>query len=49
VTGIEPGQFYLRRVQPARAMEMTASPYTYRFIGSLVRRVPLGTPVEIVP
>jgi hypothetical protein len=47
--GIEPGSFYLRRVQPARAMEMTASPYTYRFIARLVRRVPLGTPVQISP
>ena len=44
---VEPGAFYLRRVEPARAMEMTSSPYTYRFIASLVRRVPLGTPVEI--
>jgi hypothetical protein len=46
---IEPGGFYLRRVEPARAMEMTANPYSYRLIASLVRRVPLGTPVEIVP
>ncbi len=45
---IEPGGFYVRRVEPARAMEMTASPYSYRFVASLVRRVPLGTPVEIV-
>jgi hypothetical protein len=45
---LEPGGFYLRRVELARAMAMTASPYTYRFIGSLARRVPLGTPVEIV-
>jgi len=44
---VEPGQFYLRRVEPARANEMTASPYTYRFIAKLARRVPLGTPVEI--
>jgi hypothetical protein len=29
-------------------MAMTASPYAYRFIASLVTRVPLGTPIEIV-
>jgi hypothetical protein len=46
---IEPGGFYLRRVEPARAMEMTANPYSYRLVASLARRVPLGTPVEIVP
>jgi hypothetical protein len=45
--GIEPGAFYVRRVELARANEMTASPYTYRFISRLGRRVPLGTPVEI--
>jgi hypothetical protein len=46
--GVVPGGFYLRRVELARANSMTASPYSYRFIGSLARRVPLGTPVEIV-
>jgi hypothetical protein len=45
---VEPGGFYIRRVEPARAMATTASPYTYRFIARLVRRIPLGTPVEIV-
>jgi hypothetical protein len=41
------GGFYLRRIEPARAMATTASPYAYRFIAKLVTRVPLGTPVEI--
>jgi hypothetical protein len=44
---VEPGAFYLRRKEPARANEMTASPYTYRFIAALVTRLPLGAPVEI--
>jgi hypothetical protein len=46
--GIEPGGFFLRRVELGRAMAMTASPYSYRFVGSPARRVPLGTPIEIV-
>ena len=46
--GVVPGGFYLRRVEAARAMAMTASPYSYRFVASLATRVPLGTPVEIV-
>jgi hypothetical protein len=46
---VQPGSFYVRRIEPARAMEMTASPYTYRFIARLLGRVPLGTPVEIAP
>jgi len=43
----QPGRFYLRRVEPARAMATTASPYAYRFIAKLVLRVPLGTPIQI--
>jgi hypothetical protein len=46
--GIEPGGFYLRRVEPAPTMAMTASPYAYRFVAALASRVPLGTPVEVV-
>jgi hypothetical protein len=43
----QPGDFYLRRIEPARSMATTASPYAYRFIAKLVLRVPLGTPIEI--
>jgi hypothetical protein len=43
----QPGGFYLRRIEPARSMATTASPYAYRFIAKLVTRVPLGTPIEI--
>jgi len=43
----QPGGFFLRRIEPARAMATTASPYVYRFVAKLVTRVPLGTPVEI--
>ena len=43
----QPGGFYLRRVEPARVMATTASPYAYWIVASLVTRVPLGTPVEI--
>jgi len=43
----QPGGFYLRRIEAARAMATTASPYAYRFIAKLVTRVPLGTPIEI--
>ncbi len=46
--GVQPGPFYLRWAEPARTMAMTGSPYAYRFIASLVTRVPLGTPVDIV-
>jgi len=43
----QPGRFYLRRIERARAMATTASPYAYRFVAKLASRVPLGTPIEV--
>src|SRR5207237_930028 len=39
----QPGRFYLRRIELARSVATTASPYAYRFVAKLANRVPLGT------
>jgi hypothetical protein len=49
VPSTRPGAFYLRRIVSARFSSNTVNEYSYRLVASLARRVPLGTPVEIVP